>query len=287
MEVGIGLPATIPGVEGRQLTEWARRADDAGFSSLGVIDRLVYPNYEPLISLAAAAAVTERIRLFTTILIVPYRATAAVVAKQVATIQHLSGGRLVLGAAIGPRGDDYEAAGVPMETRGRRMDEMLEEMTELWAGKEVGVAGGVGPPADGGPPLMVGGSVDASFARAARYGQGWIMGGGTPDQLADGREKTEAAWSEAGRDGSPRIGVLAYYALGDNAEDHAQWYLRDYYAAMGEEVAGMIADSAATDPDTVRQYLQAFEQAGADEIILFPCSTDPQQVDLLAEVALR
>lgn len=287
MDVGIGLPATIPGVEGRQLTEWARRAEDAGFSSLGVIDRIVYPNYEPLVALAAAAAVTERIPLFTTILIVPYRANAALVAKQAASVHHLSGGRLRLGVAVGVRDDDYRVSGVPMEERGRLMDEMLDEMKRLWDGQDVGAAGGVGPPTDGGPPVILGGAVDAAYRRAAQYGEGWIMGGGTPDQLAQGREKTEAAWREAGRNGSPRIGALAYYALGDDAESHAQWYLRDYYNAVGEEVAGMIADSAATDADTVRQYLQGFEQAGCDELVLFPCSTDPEQVDLLAEVALR
>src|SRR5215211_2305631 len=111
MDVGIGLPATIPGVEGDELTDWARAADDAGFSTLGVIDRLVYPNYEPLVALAAAAAVTERIRLMSAIAIVPFRESAALVAKQAATIHHLSGGRFVLGAAIGGREDDYDAAG--------------------------------------------------------------------------------------------------------------------------------------------------------------------------------
>lgn len=286
MEVGIGLPATVPGVEGRQLTEWARRAESAGFPSLGIIDRIVYPNYEPLVALAAAAAVTERIRLTTSILIVPYRATAAVVAKQAATIHHLSGGRLVLGVAIGPRSDDYAVAGVPTETRGRRLEEMLDEMKRLWAGEEVGFAGGVGPPVDGGPPVIVGGSVDASFRRAAQYGEGWMMGGGTPEQLAQGREKAEAAWREAGREGTPRIAALAYYSLGPQGEKDAQWYLRDYYGAMGEEVAGMIADSAATDEETVKQYIQAFDGAGCDELILFPCSPDPEQVDLLARAAL-
>jgi alkanesulfonate monooxygenase SsuD/methylene tetrahydromethanopterin reductase-like flavin-dependent oxidoreductase (luciferase family) len=286
MEVGIGLPATIPGVEGHQLTEWARRADAAGFSSLGVIDRVVYPNYEPLIALAAAAAVTERIRLTTAIILVPNRANAALVAKQAATIHHLSGGRLVLGVAVGVRPDDYEVSGVAMEGRGTRLEEMLDEMKRLWAGEKAGYAGAVGPSTDGGPPVLVGGAVDAAYRRAATYGVGWIMGGGTPEQLAQGREKTEAAWREAGRDGSPRIAALAYYALGDDAEGHAQWYLKDYYAAMGDEVAGMIAGSAATDADTVRQYMQGFADAGCDELIFFPCSTDPQQVDRLAEVAL-
>jgi alkanesulfonate monooxygenase SsuD/methylene tetrahydromethanopterin reductase-like flavin-dependent oxidoreductase (luciferase family) len=111
VKIGIGLPNTIPGLTGEQLIEWARRADAAGFSSLGTIDRIVYPNYEPLVTLAAAAAVTERISLTPSILILPYRISAAIVAKQAATLHHLSGGRLVLGVAVGGREDDYTAAG--------------------------------------------------------------------------------------------------------------------------------------------------------------------------------
>src|SRR5437764_12576706 len=119
MDVGIGLPNAVRGVDRAGIVDWARRAEAAGFSSLGTIDRVVYPNYESLIALAAAAAVTERIRLATDILIAPLRANTALLAKQTATIDHLSQGRLELGLAVGGRQDDYGVSGVEFSTRGR------------------------------------------------------------------------------------------------------------------------------------------------------------------------
>src|SRR5207302_7817206 len=145
-------------------------------------------------ALAAAAAVTERIRLATTIMIAPYRANAALVAKQAATIDHLSGGRLVLGVAPGGREDDYEASGVDFHTRGKRFDAMLEQWERIWAGESFGAAGAIGPrPPRGRPALLIGGSVERAFERAARYADGWIMGGGPPDQFKERVAKLERA----------------------------------------------------------------------------------------------
>jgi alkanesulfonate monooxygenase SsuD/methylene tetrahydromethanopterin reductase-like flavin-dependent oxidoreductase (luciferase family) len=283
MDVGVGLPSTIPGVGRDQLLEWARRAEARGFSSLGTIDRIVYDNYEPLIALAAAAAVTERIRLATTILIAPYRANGALVAKQAASVDRLSNGRLVLGVAVGGREDDYDASGVDFHTRGRRLEQMLEQWQAIWAGESFGTAGAIGPrPPRGRPTLMLGGTADVVFERAARYGDGWVMGGGAPDQFGEGAAKLRAAWEAAGREGAPRTMALAYFALGDRAEQAADGYLRDYYAFLGE-YAATIAGSAAKDAGTVEQYVQGFSDAGCDELVLFPCDPDPAQVDLLAE----
>jgi alkanesulfonate monooxygenase SsuD/methylene tetrahydromethanopterin reductase-like flavin-dependent oxidoreductase (luciferase family) len=120
------------------------------------------------------------------------------------------------------------------------------------------------------------------FERAARYGDGWIMGGGAPDQFAEGAGKLRAAWEAEGREGVPRTMALSYFALGDRAEEAANGYLRDYYAFLGE-YAGMIADGAAKDAAAVKQYVQGFSDAGCDELVLFPCDPDPRQVDLLAE----
>jgi alkanesulfonate monooxygenase SsuD/methylene tetrahydromethanopterin reductase-like flavin-dependent oxidoreductase (luciferase family) len=279
MDVAIGLPSTVPGTTGGQLTEWARRAESRGFSSLGTIDRVAYPNYEPLTALAAAAAVTERIGLCTSVLLGPLRVNAVALAKQALSVQALSGGRLTLGIGLGGRDDDYEIAGVETGHRGRDLDAMLTRIEEVWDGSEVG------PEVDSPPTLIVGGGVDASFARAARFGAGWVAGGAPPDQFAPMVEKLKAAWSAAGRDGEPRAMGLAYFSLGDRAEESASAYMEDYYAWLGEAATRFMAANAAKDAETVKQRLDAFEEAGCDELILFPSSADAEQVDLLADAA--
>ncbi len=279
MDVSIGLPNTVPGTTGEQLVEWAKRAEARGFTSLGTIDRLVYQNYEPLTALAAAAAVTDRIGLCTAVVLGPLRANAAVLAKQALSVHALSGGRLTLGVGLGAREDDFEFAGLPLGHRGAELDEMLEEIKQAWANDKMG------PATETAPSLIVGGGVDASFARAARFGDGWMAGGLPPDQFAEAAEKVKAAWSSAGREGAPRLMALAYFSLGDDAEANANAYLTDYYAFLGEETAGYIAGSAAKDAETVQGYLAAFEGAGCDELILFPSAPDPVQVDLLADAA--
>lgn len=276
MDVAIGLPNAVPGTTGGELIEWARRADARGFSSLGTIDRIVYENYEPLTALAAAAAVTERIGLCTSVLLGPLRVNAVELAKQAPSVHALSGGRFTLGIGLGGRDDDYEVSGIELAGRGRRLDEMLAKVREVWSGSEVG------PTSEGAPGLIVGGHADASFARAARFADGWIAAGSGPDQFAEGTEKTRAAWAEAGRDGQPRTQALAYFSLGDRAEEEARAYLTDYYAWLGDEIAELLVAGAAKDAETVKQYVAAYEGAGCDELILCPSSGDPDQVDLLA-----
>jgi len=277
MDVAIGLPNAVPGTSGEQLTEWARRAEARGFSSLGTIDRVAYPNLEPLTSLAAAAAVTERIGLATTVLLGPLRVNPVALAKQVASVHKISGGRMTLGIGLGGREDDYEITGVSMRTRGKELDAMLERMREVWAGDEMG------PQTETEPRVLVGGGVEASFKRAARFGDGWIASGAPPEQFAGWREEFEAAWSAAGREGQPQNAGLAYFSLGDQAEEDARSYLTHYYAWLGEETAAWIADSAAKTPETIQQYISAFDAAGCQELFLFPSSSDPKQVDLLAD----
>lgn len=282
MEIGIGLPNAVRGVDRAGIVEWAQRAEQAGFSSLGTIDRLVYLNYESLISLAAAAAVTERIRLMTDILIAPLRTNTALLAKQSATIDALSGGRLALGVAPGGREDDFQASDVDFRARGRIFERQLDQLDSIWRG-----IGGIGPtPANGQrPELLIGGYADIALRRAARYGDGWTQGGGTPDAFAQGVERLQREWVEAGRSGEPKAIALFYFVLGANAEQTASENLGYYYAWLGDD-ADQIVASAAKESQTVKQYLSAFEGAGATEVICFPASPRVEQVDLLAEAAL-
>jgi alkanesulfonate monooxygenase SsuD/methylene tetrahydromethanopterin reductase-like flavin-dependent oxidoreductase (luciferase family) len=288
VDIGIGLPTTISGVAGATVLEWASRADAARFSTLGTIDRVVYGNYDAVPALAAAAAVTSTIRLTTAILISPYRGNGALLAKQLASVDQLSGGRLVVGIAVGGREDDYVATGSDFAGRGKAQDGLLAEMRAVWAGEPRGTAGAIGPvPVQpGGPPLLIGGTGAAAIRRTTTLGAGWIAGGGGPAMFADGVAQVRAAWTAAGREGAPRLVALGYYALGPDGQDAARRYLTDYYAFLGP-FADQVAAGALADPDAVRRTAGEFAEAGCDELILFPCSSDPDQVDRLADAAMR
>ena len=286
MELGIGLPNAIAGTTRQQIIDWSRAAEDAGFNTLGTIDRIVFDSYEPIAALSAAAAVTERIHLATDVMLGPLRQNPALVAKQVLSLDALAGGgRAILGIALGGREDDYEISGIDMSTRGDWLDDALPRIRAIWAG-EGELESKVGPrPQNGGPTLLVGGYVGRSHARAAQHGDGWTQGGAGPDQFREDAASLYEAWENHGREGQPYKMALVYFSLGPDGQKNAEADLGDYYAWLGEETAQQIVDSAAKDADTVKQYISAFETAGCDELVLFHASSDPEQVGLLAEAA--
>ncbi len=298
MDVAIGLPGLPDLDRPERLLDWARAAEHHGFSSLGVIDRIVFDNYEPLVALAAVAAVTARIGLMTAILISPYRTNTALLAKELATIDRLSRGRLTVGIGIGAREDDYTASGLAPRGRARRLEQQIEELRTIWRGDVRGYSGRVGPPpvARDGPPLIIAGHVPAALRRAARLGDGWMMGGGSPDEFMAMAAEVRAEWTALRRDGRPRLVALAYFALGDDATSAVTAFTDRYYnfppdpgdqalidAAGVETLAQVIALGAATTPDTVRALVAEWSGAGCDELVLLPCASDPGQVQLLAE----
>ncbi|MFJ1790990.1 LLM class flavin-dependent oxidoreductase [Kitasatospora griseola] len=275
MEIGIGLPTMAGELTGPDLVEWARRAEECGFSTLAVLDRLVCDGWEPLLALGAAAAVTRRIRLATQVLVPGYRGNTALLAKQLATLQQLSGGRLVLGVAAGIRPDDFEVGGTDFRSRGRALDRLLTDLAAFWDD------GAIGPrPASGPPPVLVGGRSRAALDRMARYGEGAVLVASAA-MFAERAVEARECWTAHGRPGRPRLVAQTYYALGPQGPDEALEHLRSYYAFAGP-AADLIARTALTSEDAVRQEVARFRQAGCDELVLIPCSTDVRQLDLLA-----
>jgi alkanesulfonate monooxygenase SsuD/methylene tetrahydromethanopterin reductase-like flavin-dependent oxidoreductase (luciferase family) len=131
MRIGIGLPAAVPRVDATSIGTWATEAERVGFTSLGVIDRLVYDNLEPLITLAAAGACTERVELLITVLNVGWRANPVLLAKQMASVDLLSGGRLTAGLGLGGWPDDYAASGISTSGASARLDEAVATMRHV------------------------------------------------------------------------------------------------------------------------------------------------------------
>ncbi|GAA1955724.1 LLM class flavin-dependent oxidoreductase [Catenulispora subtropica] len=280
MKVGIGLPVSDPAV----LLDWARRADAGPFSTLGLLDRLVYDNPEPLVALAAVAGATSRIRVQTEVLLAPLR-EPALLAKQAATLDRISGGRFVLGLGVGGREDDHEVAGVDLRTRGRRLDEQMAVMRRIWAGEDwSGTAGPVGPAPHrpGGPEVLFGAFQPAALARVARFGDGFLAA--APPSWAGGLiETVRGSWAEAGRTGEPRIVAQANAALGpDDVVDDARTAMGDYYRFTGGRADQMVAGML-TSGERIRQTVRQYEDLGVDEVMLYCYGRDPEQVERLAD----
>ena len=284
MKIAIGFPVAIPGTPGRRLVEWARRAERAGFSSLGSIGRIVYDSHEELVALAAAAGATERIGLATTVLIAPPR-EPVLLAKQAATLDAVSGGRLTLGIGVGWRDDDFRATGARFQERGRTIETQIAMLRRIFAGHPPGPGlGPVGPRPvrGGGPELLLGGDGDAPLRRAGTLGDAYIATPQPPSEMAKKFAVVSAAWKEAGRPGAPRFVASRYFALGD-AQERATQNMADYYRFGGDAfvqgaVGGMLRTRAA-----VREAIDAVAATGTDELFFWPTLGDLDQIELLAE----
>src|SRR3712207_1885486 len=223
MDIGIGIPNSVRGASGGQLLEWARRAEAAGFSSLGTIGAVECPSHEELTVLAAAGVVTERIRLVSNVLIAPARSTAEL-AKQAATVDQLTGGRLTLGLGVGWRAADFTLTGRDFGSRGDAFDAPLRDLSQGPAGQAIAPATRpVAPPTVQSPiPIVVGGTTQAAVRRVVEHGIGWSAGGPPPAVVSEFAGNVRAAWEQAGRDGAPRIVALVYFGLGadDTSRDN-------------------------------------------------------------------
>ncbi|MBF6064973.1 LLM class flavin-dependent oxidoreductase [Nocardia terpenica] len=279
MRIGLGLPIADPA----DLPEWARRAEAGPFSTLGLLDRLVYDNPEPLVALSLLAGVTHRIRLQTEVLIAPLR-DPVLLAKQVATLDRMSGGRLVLGLGVGGRTDDHEASGTDIRTRGRRLDQQIALMRRLWAGDRYSAdCGPIGPaPTDpDGPELLFGGFQPAALDRIGRWGGG-LLCAAAPSWAENLIETARRSWHAHGRPGKPRIVAQINAALGPQPTDEARTAIAAYYEFSGH--ANHMTNGMLTTPHQIRTAITQFENLGADELMLYCWARDPDQINRIADL---
>jgi alkanesulfonate monooxygenase SsuD/methylene tetrahydromethanopterin reductase-like flavin-dependent oxidoreductase (luciferase family) len=239
--------------------------------------------------LALAAGATRRIRLMTSVIIGPTRETT-LLARQAATLDVLSGGRLTLGLGVGVRENDYWATGLDFHRRGRRAQEQLPTLRRLWAGEALSdKVGAIGPrsPRTGGPELLIGGYVPAIVERIAKWGDGYMApGGGEPESLLKMWQQILQAWKDAGRAGQPRWVGASYFALGPNAGDHAAKYINANYGYNPDLAARRLRTLPASDK-AVTEAIQRQQDMGVDEFILRPCAEEMDQMDRLGEIAAR
>ena len=287
MKIGIGLPFKMPTDSWDYISTVARKADEGPFSSFSALDRLAYDNFEAMIELAAVAAITKRIRLVTAILLAPVR-NAGVLAKEAATIDAISNGRLTLGLAVGGREDDAIVAPVEFHDRGKRFEEQLVFMRRIWAGEIIeGAQRPVGPAPvqKGGPEILIGGTHPRAMARVGKFANGYVMGGRALEEewAKDVIDQVKKSWADADRSGEPRIIVTLLCALGEGAEDAVANALGDYYGGAGTAGATRQGRAQPTSKSIIRDAISMHESLGTDEIILRPVTANPEQIDRLAD----
>jgi len=252
-----------------------------------VIGRIAYPTYEELVTLAAVAGATERVRLLSTTLIAPLR-DPILLAKQAASLDRLSGGRLVLGLSAGMRPDDYDVTATAFEGRGRRFDAMLETMHALWRGEAPpGAEREACPrPTNGRVPIYFGALTPTPrvVRRIARWGDGFIAVG-SPAMVAPMTDALHKAWAEHGRDGRLRLVGASYFALGNDAE--AERNILDYYGDFYPQLGQAAAAAMIRTPETARSVLQHYLDAGYDQFNFSAAGTDPDEVNRLADAVLQ
>lgn len=281
MRIGVGLPNTVPGASGKLLVEWARHAEDLGFSSLVSVGRLIFPTHDELIALTAAAVATERIELFSNVTVSPV-SEPVLLAKQAASLDQISGGRFILGLGPGWRETDYKVVGKDFHERGRILDAQIETMKAVWRGEKVpgaDKAASVTPTNGHGVPLAFGGMVAKSYERVAKHGVGWTAGGYGPDQVRESIAASEAAFAAVGRTEKPRSWALAYFNLGPDALNVATEYLTSYYYDWGPGMAAGIPK----DPAAIQGTVAAYKAAGAEEFLFNPTIPDIKELDRLIE----
>jgi alkanesulfonate monooxygenase SsuD/methylene tetrahydromethanopterin reductase-like flavin-dependent oxidoreductase (luciferase family) len=288
MDVGLAFPQMTPDLDRDRIRAWCRAVDDGPFSSLSAGERIAFDNLDAFTLCSAAAALTDRVRVVFNVVVAPWH-HPAMLAKQLLSIDALSGGRVEVGLGVGGREQDYAALGTTPQGRFGRLDHVATELRRIFAGGEVVPGAGVGPvsPQPGGPRLLCSGTGPKSLARAAAWADGLthFTLGADPAEAASVFELAAQAWLVAGRSSSPRKLTGSFVVLGDDAQTRLVAFARRYLDVFGTDIAAWLSDQMPLHtPEALREFLVGLTEVGCDEVILVPGDSDPDQVRRLAEV---
>ncbi len=291
MKVGICFPMTMD--SGRQadvFVRWCRAVEDSVLSTIALGDRIAYHSQDPLISLAVAAGVTRRVRLATSVVALPTRSTG-IVAKEVASLDVLSGGRFSFGIGISSRPDDFSVLDVPWKGRLRRFERQVEDLRRIWRGESLhdGLPPiGPLPITPGGPPLLYGALTEPALRRAGRIADGIMTWSFVPDPKAQQKsiEIVGEEWARSGRSGRPHVAAAMYFSLGSGAEQKLRDYLWAYYD-YSESARPQVSRVPTHSEGEIERALTSYAEAGVDELLLAAPDPSVEQVEMLSELVMR
>ena len=293
MKIGISLPYLKAGLNREDYLAWFKAIDDGPFHAVSCGERVHGPTFDMRVVLAAAAMATTRIEITPTLYVLPMH-NATRVAKELATLDILSGGRVKnISVGYGGRKKDYEAVGAKFHGRYGRMDRQVEEMRAVWRGDEIVDGGGmIGPtPTWTKKPRMLAGAMGPkSIERCAQWADGLYAwsGNGEEHELSRTFGMADAAWTRAGREQTPyRMGGF-WYTLAENGQQKLYDYVYEYLSISGPEIATMMAESVhRSSADSVLAGLDNAEAAGCEELFMVPATADLCEVELLSELLAR
>lgn len=294
MKIGICLPYMKRDLKRQTFIDWCKVIDQGPFSSLSCGERITDYTFEMRNVLAFAAARTERVRIVPSLYVLPMH-SAVLTAKEIATLDQLSNGRVTVTVGVGGREHDYRAVGADFKKRHERLDQQVAEMRRIWRG-EAPFEGcdAVGPAVVQkgssefyGPPILAGSMGAKAIARASKWADGlysFSMNGSrkeTATMFDNGRQ----SWKEAGRNTAPQLVGGFWYSLADDGENKLKSYVYDYLKVLGDGLAnGVAASMTRFTPETIREGIDNVKACGADEIMLVPATAEINELERLIKL---
>jgi len=284
MDFGVCLPYMKRDYDRDAILSFCRKADQGPFASLQCGERIIGPTCEMRVLLAAAAAVTERVRIVPSLYVLPMH-DAVWAAKEVATLDVVSGGRVTLTVGVGGREHDYRAVGANYSHRYQRMDEQVARMRDTWAGvapfegcDEIGPR----PVQPGGIPILAGVMGPKAMRRAAQWADGVYVFSlnGEGHEARRMLDMADQAWRDAGRERPPIKWAGFWYSLAPDAESRLRTYVYEYLRVAGENIATAVAKNMTRcTPEAVRESMEAFAALDVDQIVLVPATAELAELD--------